>query len=117
MGYAGVYELTDEEINGKPTYKKGLYGIWYDDRGQWLLGDIAGLGSSTGAIHSIKNDFEGIIDPRNVWKYYTGNEWKTAGTNDVNVQFNVHGSLKNLEEKFKKEQSNLDEKFKKEVHE
>jgi len=101
---AGVYELTDEEVNGKPTYRKDKHGIWYNDLGNWMIGEIGDLGSRKHAyIHTVKNDFEGIIDPRNVWKYYNGDEWKTAGTNDVNVEFNAHGSLKNLEEKVKKE--------------
>jgi len=91
--YAGVYELTEDEVNEKPTYKKGNYGIWYNDLGSWMIGNIEKLGSRTGAIHNVQNKFEEIIDTRNVWKYHSDNEWKTAGTNDVNVEFNVHGSL------------------------
>ena len=84
QGRAGTYERSTD-VNGKPSYKKDDDAIWYDREDRWVIGSIKYLGSTTGDIKA-KDDFEGLTDENNVWKYYDGNEWKPAGTNDITVE-------------------------------
>ena len=81
---AGRYERSFD-VNGKPSYKKDNYAIWYNIFGFWKIGPIEKLGSHTAYI-SAKDKFGGLTDGNNVWKYTYAKKWKTAGTYDITVE-------------------------------
>ena len=82
---AGRYEISCN-VNKKPSYKMGGVAIWYNELDSWMIGPTDKLGSKDGFIHTI-DDFGGLKDDRNIWKYWNGHEWKTAGTNDITVEW------------------------------
>ena len=82
--HAGEYELSSK-VDGKPSFKSGERAIWYNaENDGWIVGILANLGKFTGDIWT-KDEFEGLTDGRNVWKYQNQG-WKDAGPNDVDVQ-------------------------------
>ena len=82
--YAGEYEVSSK-VDGKPSFKSGERAIWYNaENDGWIVGILANLGKFTGDIWT-KDEFEGLTDGRNVWKYQNQG-WKDAGPNDVDVQ-------------------------------
>ena len=85
---AGRYKRSSD-VNGKPSYRKDDKAIWYIKCNQWLIGDLEDLGSTRGSIYA-KDDFGGLTDEKNVWRYsnngYSNNGWKTAGKNDITVE-------------------------------
>ena len=82
---AGTYERSSD-INGKPCYKKGDDAIWYyPELNEWMIGSISSLGSSRRGIKT-KDKFGGLGDDRNTWEYWNGDEWKTAGPNDITAK-------------------------------
>ena len=89
---AGQYEKVID-INGKPSYKKDDKGIWYN-KDRWIIGLIADIGTERGYVYT-RNINGGLIDEKNVWEYWNGNEWTTAGTNDITVKC-TSGTLKFL---------------------
>ena len=82
---AGRYERSSD-INKKPSYKMGDVAIWYNELDSWMIGSTDNLGSKYGFIYAV-DDFRGLKDDKNVWKYCSGHEWKTAGTNDITVEW------------------------------
>ena len=85
----GRYERSSD-VNDKPSYEmaSGNYAIWYSKSGSWMIGrsdNIGGRSFNTGDIF-VKEDFGGLFDERNVWNYFDGNKWKTAGKYDINVK-------------------------------
>ena len=83
---AGRYEISSD-VNGKPSYKMGDDAIWYNERYKsWTIGSINELGGSTGVGIYAKDNFGGLTDEKNLWRYKFDNGWKSAGTNDITVE-------------------------------
>ena len=72
-------------VNGKPSWKKGLYAIWYSQSrdasgnliqsgNHWRIGDLSDIGKNISWIKA-SNDFSGITDNENQWLYVNGNAW------------------------------------------
>jgi len=79
--YAGTYEISTD-VNGKPSYTFGGNAIWYrkgSPKNIWFIGQISVIGSF-GFIRAY-DDFRGLTDERNLWRYTTGGE-----VNDIDVQ-------------------------------
>ena len=83
---AGIYLTLSDLINGKPSYhSSGDNYIWYNNEiNAWMFGSIDDIGSYFGGIAAYDN-FGGLTDEKNVWFYSNGEEFKTAGTNDIIV--------------------------------
>ena len=83
---AGRYERSSD-VNGQPSYKMGSNAIWYNEvYKSWNIGSINELGGNTGVGIYAKDDFGGLTDAKNLWKYKFNNGWKSAGTNDITVE-------------------------------
>ena len=81
-----LYEISDP-INGKPTWILGSQAIWYDsDYDKWRIGSLDSIGTNTCGI-TAKDDYEGLDDDNNVWKYYGGPDigWVWADENDISI--------------------------------
>ena len=89
---AGTYhELS--YLNGKPTYSKGYNNIWYNlTTNQWMIGghevnrQLKNDSTVEEGIDS-KDDMGGVTDDKNIWHYHTGDDWKTAKTNDIIAEY------------------------------
>ena len=76
--YAGTYKISTD-FNGKPSYTFGEKAIWYHKNNLWIIGLIGDLGNS---VMRAKNEFAGLTDSRNHWRYWYG----LREVNDINVQ-------------------------------
>ena len=83
----GDYELSDS-VNGKSSWKKGDYAIWYVS-GYWVVGDLNILGQiDTGLKLAAWDEFSGLLDPSNQWFYWddTSYSWLyPLDPNDIQV--------------------------------
>ena len=81
--FAGDYQIS-ETVNGKPSWKSGENAIWYAPvDNNWLIGYLNKLGEDDGEFFA-PNNYEGLTDNRNVWKYSDGSTWITpSDSNDV----------------------------------
>ena len=97
---AGVYFEMSSNVNGKPSYSMGEYAIWYNSEfNAWLFGSIDDIGSTITGIYAF-DDFGGLTDEKNVWRYWNGDEWKIASTNDIIVTSCTSGTSKFLTNSF-----------------
>ena len=53
---------------------------------KWRIGSLDSIGTNTCGI-TAKDDYEGLDDDNNVWKYYAGSDigWVWADANDISV--------------------------------
>ena len=81
--FAGDYQIS-ETVNGKPSWKSGENAIWYvPDGNNWLIGYLNKLGEDESEFFA-PNNYGGLADDRNVWKYSDGSTWITpSDSNDV----------------------------------
>ena len=85
--FAGDYQIS-ETVNGKPSWKSGENAIWCNSNGYWMIGYWNKLGEDDGHFYA-RNDYEGLTDNRNVWKYTKDERtWTTpSDSNDVIISF------------------------------
>ena len=82
--FVGIY-YESSNFDGKPSYKTDDLAIWYNKEANvWFIGKHENLGSLKGGIFAV-DEFGGLTDEKNVWKYWNGDEWKTAGSNEITV--------------------------------
>ena len=83
----GSYER-EEIFNGKPSWKKDNYAIWYSSEyNGWLIGETFYTKDrkNTGMIFA-SDDFSGVTDNNNQWEYINGNSWKIpSDPNDIHI--------------------------------
>ena len=53
----GHYELQPNYVNGRPYFKMGDYGLWYDGLGYWWISTNDGVGQSFGFAYYEKDVF------------------------------------------------------------
>ena len=87
LGYLeGTYLLQSARVNGKVGYTSISKAIWYNiEDKQWVIGDHVKDGLDVPLI-AAKNEFGGLEDSRNRWKYWNGSNWLDIISNDVSVQ-------------------------------
>ena len=68
----GDYEISLMP-NGRTSWINGDYAIWYYPI-IWIIGDLADRGELIGHIVA-DNNFYGVTDDKNEWKYWDGNSW------------------------------------------
>ena len=75
--FAGDYQIS-ETVNGKPSWKSGENAIWYAPvDNNWLIGYLNKLGEDDGEFYT-SNDYGGLTDNRNIWKYTAGTSPSTG---------------------------------------
>ena len=76
-----------DDVNGKTSWIKGTsYAIWYNaDINFWLIASSEYIGSRYASI-AAKNEFEGLTDKRNEWRYWNGSSWINANRNDIDIR-------------------------------
>ena len=80
----GIYKISATVVNGKPSWTSKSKAIWYiREKKHWLIGNLDDLGDNLAFIFAI-NEYSGLDDQRNEWKYWDGRGWKSA--KDINVQ-------------------------------
>ena len=84
-----------DDVNGKISWIKGTsYAIWYSaDINFWLIGHYSEIGSRFAYI-AAKNEFEGLTDKRNEWRYWNRTSWIDANIYDIDIQ--CKGKLLNI---------------------
>ena len=76
----GHYELQPFDVNGRPYFKKGTKGLWWDGIMDWWIGDDIDKGQSIGYAYYTKD----VFCPHHLtewnWSLYYGyHNWKDAG--------------------------------------
>ena len=86
----GTYELSSEDINGKPSWTRGnIVAIWYHPTSKdWLIGRTSGIGGNVAWIQSIVDTDYGCPQqvPKDKWNFWDGNGWQQASSNDMNIK-------------------------------
>ena len=77
----GHYELQPEDVNGRPYFKMGIWGIWWDGIDQWWIGYNSGKGLSQGFAHYTKDAFcpHQLSDWKWLLWYENPDLWQFAG--------------------------------------
>ena len=52
----GHYELQAFDVNGRPYFKKGFYGLWWDGIDRWWIGKDSDRGQSHGGAYYLMAD-------------------------------------------------------------
>lgn len=80
----GLYEISDP-INGKQSWTSGSQAIWYNFN-NWQIGLLEDIGTDFCGL-SAKDDYGGLDDDNNVWKYWSSSDdsWLWASGNDVSI--------------------------------
>ena len=71
----GHYELQLNDVNGRPYFKMGSLGFWYDGLGFWWIGSDSKKGQSFGFARYLKD----VFCPHQVselkWVLFDGYNW------------------------------------------
>ena len=78
----GHYELQPNDVNGRPYFKMGFYGFWYDGLGLWWIGSDTDKGQSNGGAYYEKDVFCPHQLSEINWVIHNGNDFYAAG-NDL----------------------------------
>ena len=54
---SGHYELQPNDVNGRPYFKMGPYGFWWNGMGSWWIGNDIDKGQSFGVAYYEKDAF------------------------------------------------------------
>ena len=77
----GHYELQSNEVNGRPYFKMGSYGFWWDGIQFWWIGDDSNQGQSYGYAFYGKD----VFCPHQLsewdWVIFLITDWEPAGNN------------------------------------
>ena len=75
----GYYELQPGDVNGRPYFKMGTKGLWWDGIHQWRIGKDSNKGQSIGYAKYTEDVFcpNQLTDPN--WRLYDVSDWKAAG--------------------------------------
>ena len=81
----GDYQISTQ-LNGKPSWTKSTYAIYYC-MGNWAFGPLKSIGGGGGYawIYAI-NDFSGLTDNENVWKFSIGSNFESNPT-DIQIAY------------------------------
>ena len=74
----GQYELQPNDVNGRPYFKMGLLGLWWDGSGRWWIGPDSVKGQSFGFAYYNKDVF--CPNQISVWDWwlFDGADWYLA---------------------------------------
>ena len=80
----GHYDLQPNDVNGRPYFKMGPYGLWYDGLGYWWIGYDSMKGQSIGFAYYEKDVFCPHQLSELEWLLWDGNNLSPAG-NDLGI--------------------------------
>ena len=97
--FAGDYQIS-ETVNGKPSWKSvtTINAIWFlPVQNNWMIGYRSKLGEDDGQIYAW-NDYGGLSDIRNIWKYKVddGTWIIPTSSNDVIITCSTGKNLQNI---------------------
>ena len=75
----GQYELQPYDVNGRPYFKMGEYGFWWDDINAWWIGHDNEKGQPFGIAYYTKDAFCPHQLSELEWAFVVGSEWFYAG--------------------------------------
>ena len=78
----GHYELQPSDVNGRPYFKMGAYGFWYDGLGDWWIGLDSRKGQPIGLAYHDRDVFCPHQFSESNWWHYDGTGWYQA-VNDL----------------------------------
>ena len=74
----GHYELQPFDVNGRPYFKMGSRGLWWDEIDNWWIGSDGNKGQSYGVAYYTKD----VFCPHQLtewnWQVWDGTDWKYA---------------------------------------
>ena len=71
----GHYELQPNEVNGRPYFKMGSLGFWWDGSDQWWIGGDNFKGQSFGGAYYDKDVFCPHQLSEWEWSLFDGTDW------------------------------------------
>ena len=74
----GYYELQPNFVNGRPYYKMGWLGLWWDGIGHWYISDNDLVGQSAGFATTDTDVFCPHQLHGSDWLVYDGSDWVYA---------------------------------------
>ena len=74
----GHYELQPGDVKGRPYFKKGVYALWWDGVGHWIIGYDSDKGKSYGYAFYTKDAFCPHQLTEWNWGLYDGTNWYFA---------------------------------------
>ena len=82
----GYYELQPNDVNGRPYFKLGGYGLWYDGLGHWFISLNSAVGMNSGFAR-YSND---VFCPHQIseWNWflaYCSTCFWAAGNNEIMI--------------------------------
>ena len=81
----GDYQISTQ-LNGKPSWTKSTYAIYYR-RGDWAIGPMEFIGGEFAWIYA-SNDFSGLTDSDNVWKFSIGSNFEyPSNPKDIQIAY------------------------------
>ena len=95
--FYGYYELQPGDVNGRPYFKRGYFGLWWNGINQWWIGKNIYKGQSIGLAKYTKD----VFCPHQLksdWRLWYGTSWKDANKDLVlSSEYNLKAyPLKNL---------------------
>ena len=84
-----ILQRDSAKVNGKDFWIKNIGSeadaIWFDkEHKNWKIGDLKDIGTDICAFQSTNNASE--LHRVTSWKYYNGDEWVLAPTNDMLIR-------------------------------
>ena len=87
----GQYDLQSSDINGRPYFKFGIFGLWWDGVSKWWIGLDSFKGQSIGYAYYEQDIFCPSQLSETEWKLYDGHGWILANNDlDVTCRCNFH---------------------------
>ena len=81
---SGHYELQPNDVNGRPYFKMGSFGLWWDGIDRWWISSNDFVGQAIGYANYEKD----VFCPHQLsewnWRVWDGSDWTTAG-NDLGI--------------------------------
>ena len=77
----GMYQISGL-VNGKQSWTSNSHAIWYSLDYGWLIGNLDSIGENICSIYA-NDDYGGLDDTNNQWKYWDGSNWILASANDI----------------------------------
>ena len=71
----GHYELQPNDINGRPYFTMGAYGLWWDGVNNWWISLNSYVGQTEGYAYYGKDVFCPHQLSELEWSIYDGNDW------------------------------------------
>ena len=84
----GHYGLQPNDINGRPYFKNGAFGLWWDGIDRWRIGHESEIGQSIGNAYYDKDVFCPHQFSEWDWVLFDGTNWYDAG-NDLGITLSL----------------------------